>query len=83
MVFVRLLKIRMDIFGSTQNICIAFTTKRHHHKNDTNNSTFYNRIKSIGCLDGKKDGDLNEFLSIIKDNSNNLWIAIYVNGVWK
>ena len=57
--------------------------KKTSSKNDTNNSTFYNRIKSIGCLDGKKDGDLNEFLSIIKDNSNNLWIAIYVNGVWK
>lgn len=46
-------------------------------------SKFYERIKSIGCLDGKKDGDLNEYLSITKDNNNNLWIAIYLNGVWK
>lgn len=50
---------------------------------NSNNSPFYNRVKSIGCLDGKKDGDLNEFLSIIKDDKNNLWIAIYLNGVWK
>lgn len=52
-------------------------------KNNMGNSTFYNRIKSIGCLDGKKDGELNEFLSIIKDDKNDLWIAIYLNGVWK
>lgn len=52
-------------------------------KANTNNSSFYNRVKSIGCLDGKKDGDLNEFLSIIKDDNNKLWMAIYLNGVWK
>lgn len=51
--------------------------------NGTDNLTFYKRIKSLGCLDGKKDGDLNEFLSIIKDDKNNLWIAIYLNGVWQ
>lgn len=49
-----------------------------------NDSTlFYDRVKSIGCLDGKKDGDLNEYLSIIRDKNNSLWIAIYLNGVWK
>ncbi|MCO6485909.1 MAG: hypothetical protein J5I41_09080 [Saprospiraceae bacterium] len=46
-------------------------------------STFYQRTKSIGCLDGKKDGDLNEYLSIIKDDDDNLWMATYLNGVWK
>jgi hypothetical protein len=50
---------------------------------DIDNTTFYDRIKSIGCLDGKKDGDLNEYLSIIKDNNNDLWIATYLQGVWK
>jgi ligand-binding sensor domain-containing protein len=57
--------------------------KKTSTKNNTDSSIFYDRIKSIGCLDGKKDGDLNEFLSIIKDDNGNLWIAIYVNGVWK
>jgi ligand-binding sensor domain-containing protein len=52
-------------------------------KSGMDSASFYKRIKSIGCLDGKKDSDLNEFLSIIKDDYNNLWIAIYVNGVWK
>lgn len=52
-------------------------------KTDNENRTFYDRIKSIGCLDGKKNGDLNEYLSITKDNNNNLWIAIYLHGVWK
>lgn len=52
-------------------------------KSDKGSERFYDRVKSIGCLDGKKDGDLNEYLSIIKDDSNNLWIAIYLNGVWK
>lgn len=49
----------------------------------TGSNTFYDRVKSIGSLDGKKDGDLNEYLSIIKDDDNHLWIAIYLNGVWK
>ena len=53
------------------------------NKADTNSYTFYERIKNIGCLDGKPDGDLNEYLSITKDNKNSLWIATYVNGVWK
>ncbi len=50
---------------------------------DINSTKFYDRVKSIGCLDGKKDGDLNEYLSIVKDDSNDLWIAIYLHGVWK
>lgn len=48
-----------------------------------NNTVFYERIKSIGCLDGKINGDLNEYLSILKDNNNNLWMATYLHGVWK
>lgn len=57
--------------------------KSYSAKSVKDYTTFYDRIKSIGCLDGKKDGDLNEYLSIIKDNTNSLWIAIYLNGVWK
>lgn len=49
----------------------------------TGNASFYDRVKSIGSLDGNKDGDLNEYLSIIKDDHKNLWMAIYLNGVWK
>lgn len=45
-------------------------------KSDNDSTLFYDRVKSIGCLDGKKDGDLNEYLSIIRDDNNNLWIAI-------
>ncbi|ESU20192.1 GGDEF domain protein [Flavobacterium enshiense DK69] len=52
-------------------------------KSDIDDTTFYNRVKNIGCLDGKKDGDLNEYLSITKDDNNNLWIAVYLHGVWK
>lgn len=46
-------------------------------------ATFYLRVKSIGSLDGKSNGHLNEFLSIVNDNNNHLWIALYKNGVWK
>ena len=49
----------------------------------TSGKSFYERQKSIGNLDGKKDSDLNEYLSIARDNDNNLWIATYRNGVWK
>jgi ligand-binding sensor domain-containing protein len=50
-------------------------------KKDT--GVFYTRIKSIGSLDGKSDGNLNEYLSITKDNNTDLWIATYNAGVWK
>jgi len=44
---------------------------------------FYKREKSIGSLDGKKDSNLSEYLSIAKDSANNLWIVTYRNGIWK
>jgi ligand-binding sensor domain-containing protein len=47
-----------------------------------NPSAFYSREKSIGSLDGKSDGTLNEYLSIARDNSNWLWIATYKDGVY-
>lgn len=43
----------------------------------------YNREKSIGSLDGRQDGNLTEYLSIAKDNHNDLWIATYRDGVWR
>jgi ligand-binding sensor domain-containing protein len=49
----------------------------------TQDSIFYNREKSIGSLDGKTDGNLIEYLSIAKDNNNELWIATYTAGVWR
>jgi ligand-binding sensor domain-containing protein len=44
---------------------------------------FYTRHESIGSLDGKNTSGLNEYLSIAKDNNNNLWLATYRSGVWK
>jgi ligand-binding sensor domain-containing protein len=43
----------------------------------------YSRHESIGSLDGKSTSGLKEFLSIAKDNNNNLWFATYRSGVWK
>jgi ligand-binding sensor domain-containing protein len=51
-------------------------------KRDIENQTFYDRIKSIGSLDGKRDGNLSEYLSITKDNNHELWIATYNAGVY-
>lgn len=51
--------------------------------NKTGQQTFYSREKSIGSLDGKHDSDLNEYLSITKDNNNELWIATYNDGIWR
>ncbi len=45
-------------------------------------STFYKREKSIGSLDENIDGNLFEYLSIAKDNNNELWFATYNNGVY-
>jgi len=44
---------------------------------------FYTRHESIGSLDGKNTRGLNEYLSIVRDNENNLWFVTYRNGVWK
>lgn len=54
-----------------------------YESKSTKSNTFYNRQKSIGSLDGLNQGIINEYLSIIKDNNENLWIATYQNGVWK
>lgn len=44
---------------------------------------FYTRHKSIGSLDGKKDSNLDEYLSSAIDNANDLWFVTYLDGVWK
>jgi ligand-binding sensor domain-containing protein len=46
-------------------------------------SKFYTRHESIGSLDGKNTSGLNEYLSTVKDNNNNLWFVTYRSGVWK
>ncbi len=45
--------------------------------------TFYTRHESIGGLDGKVDSNLDEYLSVVRDNSDNLWFVTYLDGVWK
>ncbi|THD32217.1 MAG: hypothetical protein DI588_08980 [Flavobacterium johnsoniae] len=44
---------------------------------------FYTRHESIGSLDGKNTTGLNEYLSTVRDNDNNLWFVTYRDGVWK
>lgn len=44
---------------------------------------FYTRQKSLGSLDGKNTSGLNEYLSTVRDNDNNLWFVTYRDGVWK
>lgn len=44
---------------------------------------FYTRHESIGGLDGKKDSALDEYLSVIIDDQNDLWFVTYRDGVWK
>ncbi len=44
---------------------------------------FYTRHESIGGLDGKKDSHLDEYLSTVRDDNDNLWFVTYMDGVWK
>lgn len=44
---------------------------------------FYTRHKSIGGLDGKIESNLDEYLSSVIDDNNNLWFVTYLDGVWK
>ena len=46
-------------------------------------NTLYTRHQSIGGLDGIEDSDLDEYLSTVRDNSDNLWFVTYRDGVWK
>ncbi|MEK8179925.1 two-component regulator propeller domain-containing protein [Flavobacterium buctense] len=63
-----------------------FNTEYRYTIDDTaplKNNTIYTRHKSIGGLDGKKDSHLDEYLSTVRDNQNNLWFVTYRDGVWK
>jgi streptogramin lyase len=54
-----------------------------HLPDERGNSVIdYRRVKGIGSLDGKDKGNLDYFMSIVKDN-NDLWIAMYGAGVWR
>ena len=44
---------------------------------------FYTRHESIGGLDGKQDSNLDEYLSTVRDDNNDLWFVTYRDGVWK
>lgn len=44
---------------------------------------FYTRHQSIGGLDGKQESGLDEYLSCVADDNDNLWFVTYLDGVWK
>jgi len=48
-----------------------------------NSDQFYTRHKSIDGLDGKTDSNLDEYLSSVRDDNNNLWFVTYLDGVYK
>jgi ligand-binding sensor domain-containing protein len=59
-------------------------TRYSVYDNTTSKSSkFYTRHESIGSLDGKNTSGLNEYLSTVRDNENNLWFVTYQSGVWK
>ncbi|MEO0899262.1 MAG: two-component regulator propeller domain-containing protein [Bacteroidota bacterium] len=63
-----------------------FNTEYRYSVYDSNTlktNNLYTRHKSIGGLDGKKDSNLEEYLSTVMDNHNNLWFVTYLDGVWK
>jgi ligand-binding sensor domain-containing protein len=66
--------------------CFWFNTEYRYRTTDfihKNSDVFYERISSIGSLDEKKDGELVEYLSSVKDKEGSLWMATYLNGVYK
>jgi ligand-binding sensor domain-containing protein len=46
-------------------------------------NNFYTRHKSIGGLDEKMDSNLDEYLSSVIDNNDDIWFVTYLDGVWK
>ncbi len=47
------------------------------------NTFHYSREKGIGSLDGRRDGNLYDYLSAAKDTAGDLWIVTYSAGVWR
>lgn len=63
-----------------------FNTEKRYSVYDSTalkSNKFYTRHESIGSLDGKNTSGLNEYLSTVRDNENNLWFVTYRDGVWK
>lgn len=63
-----------------------FNTEKRYSVYDSTtlkSNKFYTRHESIGSLDGKNTRGLNEYLSTVRDNENNLWFVTYRDGVWK
>ncbi|TAF65029.1 MAG: hypothetical protein EAZ55_10095 [Cytophagales bacterium] len=63
-----------------------FNTEKRYSIYDSitlKSNQFYTRHESIGSLDGKKDSNLDEYLSTTRDNQNNLWFVTYQDGIWK
>ncbi len=63
-----------------------FNTENRYNVYDSTtlkSNKFYRRHESIGSLEGKNTSCPKEYLSIAKDNDNNLWFVTYRRGVWK
>lgn len=63
--------------------CFWFNSAYRYCLNEQATPAFYTREKSIGSLDGLPSSDLWEYLSIARDDNQNLWMATYRNGVWR
>ncbi len=68
-------------FNSAYRYTINYSNSMPNNQKDK--STFYKRIKSIGSLGGGKNNYFTEYLSITKDNNNDLWFVPFDTGVWK
>lgn len=66
---------RYDIYGST--------SAKSDEETKVSGEMKYRRFKGIGSLDGVKDGDFNEYMSAVKDEKGDLWIATYGGGVFR
>lgn len=60
-----------------------YEKKNHPNTKSVNQSFHYSRVASICSLDGNKDGHLTEYISIIKDNHDDLRMATFNEGIWR
>jgi ligand-binding sensor domain-containing protein len=62
-----------------------FNTEQRYRIRDsaTAGPQFYDRLKSIGGLDGAAESHLDEYLSAVRDTLGQLWFVTYRDGVWK
>ena len=66
-------------FSNTQH---SYKVYQHDSLKQEKKIMTYSREKGMGSLDGKKNGNMHDYLSAVKDDQGKIWMVTYNTGVW-